>query len=72
MSKVDKFILMFVEFRFSGFLNPIKIKEEFVLRINDKDIAKHMSLYLGSIIFHGVRKIIIRSRKTFDLFLHTD
>ena len=47
MSKVDKFILMFVEFRFSGFLNLIKIKEEFVLRINDKDIAKHMSLYLG-------------------------
>ena len=57
MSKVDKFILMFVEFRFSGFLNLIKIKEEFVLRINDKDIAKHMSV-LG--------------RKTFDLFLHTD
>ena len=70
MSKVDKFKLMFVEFRFSGFLNPIKIKEEFVLRINDKYIAKHMSLYLGSIIFHVVRKIIIRS--TFDLFLHTD
>ena len=70
MSKVDKFILMFVEFRFSGFPNPIQLKEKFILRINDIDIAKYVSLYLGQIIFHGVRKMFIRS--TFDLILHTN
>ena len=59
MSKVDKFITMFVEFRFSGFPNLIQIKENFVLRVNDLDIAKYVSLYL-------------RHRKTFDLILHTD
>ena len=54
MSKVDKFIHMFVEFRFSGFPNPIQIKEEFCFEKNDLDIAKYMSLYLGhdDVYFH--------------------